>query len=161
MGDDDPWRQVLDRMRTLGQRELHLAIEMASELGVDTPLADLALHTLAPALGFPAQGTVPPAAKTVVITASAPASTAMRSASGSRSEVTKIGSGTPNRNSARASSGAVRTGRRTGLVCRPGTKKQWARPRQNGVCRPTHATGAAARFLASCPSNATIRKPAV
>jgi 3-hydroxyisobutyrate dehydrogenase-like beta-hydroxyacid dehydrogenase len=52
MGDDDPWRDVYGRLWAQGQRELHLAVELASELGVETPFADLALRSLEKALGF-------------------------------------------------------------------------------------------------------------
>jgi 3-hydroxyisobutyrate dehydrogenase len=60
MSQDDPWRAVYGRVRSRGEKELHLAVELASQLGVETPLADVALRGLGPALGFPDGGTVPP-----------------------------------------------------------------------------------------------------
>jgi 3-hydroxyisobutyrate dehydrogenase-like beta-hydroxyacid dehydrogenase len=60
MEEDDPWRVVYSRVRARGEKELHLAVELASQLGVETPLADVALRGLGPALGFPdGGGTVP------------------------------------------------------------------------------------------------------
>jgi 3-hydroxyisobutyrate dehydrogenase len=59
MGEDDPWLAVYGRVRSRGEKDLHLAVELAGQLGVDTPLADHALRALGPALGFPA-ATVPP-----------------------------------------------------------------------------------------------------
>ncbi len=53
MQQDDPWWVVYSRVRSRGEKELHLAVELASQLGVETPLADVALRGLGPALGFP------------------------------------------------------------------------------------------------------------
>lgn len=52
MAEDDPWRAVFGRLFAVGARDLHHAVELASQLGVDTPLADLSLRELGPALGL-------------------------------------------------------------------------------------------------------------
>ncbi len=52
MAADDPWRAVFDRLWAAGERDLHHAVELASRLGVETPLADLSLRELGPALGL-------------------------------------------------------------------------------------------------------------
>jgi 3-hydroxyisobutyrate dehydrogenase len=48
---DDPWHAILDHVRHLGEKDLALAIELADRLGVDTPLADIAMRRLASGLG--------------------------------------------------------------------------------------------------------------
>jgi 3-hydroxyisobutyrate dehydrogenase-like beta-hydroxyacid dehydrogenase len=48
---DDPWFAILDGVRTLGEKDLALAVELGERLGVDTPLAALALGRLASGLG--------------------------------------------------------------------------------------------------------------
>jgi 3-hydroxyisobutyrate dehydrogenase-like beta-hydroxyacid dehydrogenase len=52
MAEDDPWRSVFGRLFDLGARDLHHAVELATVLGVDTPLADVSLRELGPALGL-------------------------------------------------------------------------------------------------------------
>jgi 3-hydroxyisobutyrate dehydrogenase len=52
MAQDDPWRAVFGRLRAIGARDLHHAVELASLLGVDTPLAEVSLRELGPALGL-------------------------------------------------------------------------------------------------------------
>ena len=52
MAEDDPWREVFGRLEAVGARDLHHAVELASMLGVDTPLADVSLRKLGPALGL-------------------------------------------------------------------------------------------------------------
>jgi 3-hydroxyisobutyrate dehydrogenase-like beta-hydroxyacid dehydrogenase len=52
MAVDDPWRAVFGRLFAVGARDLHHAVELASLLGVDTPLADVSLRELGPALGL-------------------------------------------------------------------------------------------------------------
>jgi 3-hydroxyisobutyrate dehydrogenase-like beta-hydroxyacid dehydrogenase len=52
MAEDDPWRAVFARLWAVGARDLHHAVELASELGVETPLAELSLRELLPALGL-------------------------------------------------------------------------------------------------------------
>ncbi|HET6563488.1 MAG TPA: NAD(P)-dependent oxidoreductase [Marmoricola sp.] len=52
MAEDDPWRAVFGRLWAVGERDLHHAVELASRLGVDTPLADVSLRELGPALGL-------------------------------------------------------------------------------------------------------------
>lgn len=49
---DDPWFAILDHVRTLGEKDLALACELGNRLDVPTPLADLALRTLAAGLGL-------------------------------------------------------------------------------------------------------------
>jgi 3-hydroxyisobutyrate dehydrogenase len=52
MAEDDPWREVFGRLWAVGARDLHHAVELASELGVDTPLAEVSLRELGGALGL-------------------------------------------------------------------------------------------------------------
>jgi 3-hydroxyisobutyrate dehydrogenase len=52
MAEDDPWREVFGRLWEVGARDLHHAVELASSLGVDTPLADVSLRELGAALGL-------------------------------------------------------------------------------------------------------------
>jgi len=52
MAEDDPWREVFGRLGAVGARDLHHAVELASLLGVDTPLAEVSLRELGPALGL-------------------------------------------------------------------------------------------------------------
>jgi 3-hydroxyisobutyrate dehydrogenase len=52
MAEDDPWRSVFARLWAVGARDLHHAVELASLLGVDTPLADVSLRELGSALGL-------------------------------------------------------------------------------------------------------------
>jgi 3-hydroxyisobutyrate dehydrogenase-like beta-hydroxyacid dehydrogenase len=47
---------ILEHVRDLGEKDLSLAIEMAEELAVDTPLARLSLDTLAAGLGLDVAG---------------------------------------------------------------------------------------------------------
>ncbi|HET7429895.1 MAG TPA: NAD(P)-binding domain-containing protein [Nocardioides sp.] len=49
---DDAWYPILDHVRSLGEKDLSLAIGLADELGVDTPLAREALQRLAAGLGI-------------------------------------------------------------------------------------------------------------
>ena len=49
---DDSWFAILEHVRQLGEKDLALAIELGDRLGVDTPLADLALPRLGPGLGL-------------------------------------------------------------------------------------------------------------
>ena len=50
---DDFWFGVFEHVVALGEKDLTFATELADELGVDTPLARLALERLAPGLGMP------------------------------------------------------------------------------------------------------------
>ena len=50
---DDPWHPIMSHVRELGHKDLALAIALGEELGVDTPLARLALERLAASLGLP------------------------------------------------------------------------------------------------------------
>jgi 3-hydroxyisobutyrate dehydrogenase-like beta-hydroxyacid dehydrogenase len=54
---DDAWLPVLEHLRQLGEKDLALAVELGDRLGVDTPLADLALPGLAASLGLNGTGT--------------------------------------------------------------------------------------------------------
>lgn len=50
---DDPWYGILTGVRTLGEKDLTLALALGDELGVDLPLGQLALRNLAAGLGVP------------------------------------------------------------------------------------------------------------
>ncbi|MFJ2756228.1 NAD(P)-dependent oxidoreductase [Nocardioides sp. NPDC087217] len=50
---DDFWHSVFGHVVALGEKDLGFAIELAEELGVEVPLARLALDRLAPGLGLP------------------------------------------------------------------------------------------------------------
>ena len=52
MAQDDGLRSIFGHTRTLGSKDLELAVQMADELGVDAPFARLASQTLAAALGL-------------------------------------------------------------------------------------------------------------
>jgi 3-hydroxyisobutyrate dehydrogenase-like beta-hydroxyacid dehydrogenase len=49
---DDNWYPILDGVRALGEKDLRLAIDLADELGVATPLARIALTDLGSGLGL-------------------------------------------------------------------------------------------------------------
>jgi hypothetical protein len=53
MPPDDPWYATLANVASLGHKDLSAAIERATELGIDIPLASLADHELARCLGLP------------------------------------------------------------------------------------------------------------
>ncbi|MBF6170181.1 NAD(P)-dependent oxidoreductase [Nocardia blacklockiae] len=48
---DDFWHPILGHVRDLGEKDLALALDLGARLGVDLPLARLALHGLGPGLG--------------------------------------------------------------------------------------------------------------
>jgi 3-hydroxyisobutyrate dehydrogenase-like beta-hydroxyacid dehydrogenase len=50
---DDPLHDILAHVRDLGEKDLTLALRLGAELGVDLPLARLALDRFGPGLGFP------------------------------------------------------------------------------------------------------------
>ncbi|MCD2146661.1 NAD(P)-dependent oxidoreductase [Gordonia paraffinivorans] len=50
---DDPWYGILTGVRTLGEKDLSLALALADELDVDLPLGRIALRDLAAGLGVP------------------------------------------------------------------------------------------------------------
>ncbi len=52
MAQDDGLRSIFGHTRTLGSKDLELAVQMADELGVDAPFARLAASTLPAALGL-------------------------------------------------------------------------------------------------------------
>ena len=52
LGDDDPWRAIMEHVADLGHKDLRLATELADELGVDVPLAQRARRDLGRALGL-------------------------------------------------------------------------------------------------------------
>jgi 3-hydroxyisobutyrate dehydrogenase-like beta-hydroxyacid dehydrogenase len=52
LASDDPWHPIMSHVRELGHKDLTLAITLGEELGVDTPLARLALERLAAGLGL-------------------------------------------------------------------------------------------------------------
>lgn len=49
---DDFWYGVFDHVSALGEKDLRFAVELAGGLGVDVPLAELALKRLRPGLGL-------------------------------------------------------------------------------------------------------------
>lgn len=51
MAADDPLFAILSHTRDLGEKDLNLAVEMAGELGVELPIAQAALASLARGLG--------------------------------------------------------------------------------------------------------------
>ncbi len=50
---DDFWHGVFTNVTSLGVKDLGFAIDLAHELGVDVPLAELAIDRLGPGLGLP------------------------------------------------------------------------------------------------------------
>ena len=54
---DDFWFGVFDHVSALGEKDLSFAIELADQLGVDVPLAELARQRLRPGLGLPEETT--------------------------------------------------------------------------------------------------------
>ncbi|WGX95898.1 NAD(P)-dependent oxidoreductase [Nocardioides sp. L-11A] len=52
---DDFWHGVFGHVRALGEKDLGFAIALADELGVDVPLAELAIERLGPGLGLPVE----------------------------------------------------------------------------------------------------------
>jgi 3-hydroxyisobutyrate dehydrogenase-like beta-hydroxyacid dehydrogenase len=52
---DDPWHEVMSHTRDLGEKDLTLALELATELGVELPFTDLARSLLGSSLGVPHQ----------------------------------------------------------------------------------------------------------
>lgn len=53
LAPDDDWFPILDHVRALGEKDLSLALDLARQVGVDAPLARLALDRLGPGLGLP------------------------------------------------------------------------------------------------------------
>ncbi|MFS3128001.1 NAD(P)-dependent oxidoreductase [Nocardioides sp. Bht2] len=51
---DDFWFDVFAHVRALGEKDLRFAVELADELGVETPLARIALDRFGTGLGLPA-----------------------------------------------------------------------------------------------------------
>jgi len=51
--EDDFWYGVFANVTSLGEKDLGFAIDLAHELGVDVPLAELAIDRLGPGLGLP------------------------------------------------------------------------------------------------------------
>ncbi|TDC87710.1 NAD(P)-dependent oxidoreductase [Actinomadura sp. 7K507] len=56
MEPDDDLYDILRHTRDLGEKDLSLALELAGELGVDTPFAKLALERFGLGLGLPGDG---------------------------------------------------------------------------------------------------------
>lgn len=52
LAEGDFWRGVFEHVATLGEKDLGFAIALGRELGVETPMADLALERLRPGLGL-------------------------------------------------------------------------------------------------------------
>lgn len=57
MAADDPLYGIMVHTRELGEKDLHLALALADEFGVELPLGRLAEHELAAALGVPHEST--------------------------------------------------------------------------------------------------------
>jgi 3-hydroxyisobutyrate dehydrogenase-like beta-hydroxyacid dehydrogenase len=55
LAPDDALFEIFAHTRTLGEKDLTLALEMADDLGVDVPLARQALQDFGPSLGLPRQ----------------------------------------------------------------------------------------------------------
>jgi 3-hydroxyisobutyrate dehydrogenase-like beta-hydroxyacid dehydrogenase len=55
MAPDDGFYEIFRHTRTLGEKDLALALELADELGLDLPLARQALRDFGPSLGLPPQ----------------------------------------------------------------------------------------------------------
>jgi 3-hydroxyisobutyrate dehydrogenase-like beta-hydroxyacid dehydrogenase len=53
MDAGDPMREILQNVRALGEKDLSLALELGADLGVDLPMARLALGSFAAGLGLP------------------------------------------------------------------------------------------------------------
>lgn len=53
LAPDDPLYEIMSHVRALGEKDLSLALELATELGIDTPLARLSAERLATGLGLP------------------------------------------------------------------------------------------------------------
>jgi 3-hydroxyisobutyrate dehydrogenase-like beta-hydroxyacid dehydrogenase len=53
MAADDPLRAILEHVRDLGEKDLRLALGLGTELGVDLPMAEIALGLFASGLGLP------------------------------------------------------------------------------------------------------------
>lgn len=53
---DDAWRPIFDHVRTLGEKDLRFAADLAEQLAVETPLARLAHERLGPGLGLTEEG---------------------------------------------------------------------------------------------------------
>lgn len=49
----DPWRGIFEHVAALGEKDLEFAADLAKELAVDVPLAELARERLAAGLGLP------------------------------------------------------------------------------------------------------------
>jgi 3-hydroxyisobutyrate dehydrogenase len=49
----DGWEPIFAHVRSLGEKDLTFALDLAGELGVDVPLARIALDRLGPSLGLP------------------------------------------------------------------------------------------------------------
>lgn len=49
---DDDWYEILSHTRTLGEKDLSLALELGEQLGVDLPFTALALERFGPGLGL-------------------------------------------------------------------------------------------------------------
>jgi 3-hydroxyisobutyrate dehydrogenase-like beta-hydroxyacid dehydrogenase len=52
LADDDPLREILESVRALGEKDLTLALELGAGLGVDLPMARLALGRFGAGLGL-------------------------------------------------------------------------------------------------------------
>ena len=50
---DDGLHEIFRHVRTLGEKDLELALDLAGELGVEMPVTSLSLHHLADGLGVP------------------------------------------------------------------------------------------------------------
>jgi 3-hydroxyisobutyrate dehydrogenase-like beta-hydroxyacid dehydrogenase len=53
LAPDDSLRPIMEHTRALGEKDLHLAVELAADLGLRLPMAALAEASLAAGLGVP------------------------------------------------------------------------------------------------------------
>ena len=53
LDDGDPLREILENVRALAEKDLSLALQLGADLGVDLPMARLALGSFAAGLGLP------------------------------------------------------------------------------------------------------------
>jgi 3-hydroxyisobutyrate dehydrogenase len=55
MDSSDPLRPMLEHARSLGEKDLALALELGQRLGIDLPMARFALEHFGSGLGLPAR----------------------------------------------------------------------------------------------------------
>lgn len=53
LSEEDPWFEIFEHVRALGDKDLRYALDLARQAGVETPMASQALRGLATGLGLP------------------------------------------------------------------------------------------------------------